>query len=254
MVMDYADATQDRRVRAGNQLMAYSLLGLSTQRPDSGSPDPTWWVRDNAGTLVSQVKRDATTPAHYYLFDGLGSVVALTDQNGAVVARYDYDPYGKQISSEPTVANPWRYASGYLDTQTGLLKFGSRYYDPSVGRWTQQDPLGGSISSPRTLNRYAYVGNDPINHTDPTGLVFHHQQIGEFFTETIPEAVGSFVSECGEGISEAGFGIFSGVAIFSAPVELSAAVGALSHTAAGAATGGLAFLGLGTACAVGYLS
>ena len=52
---------------------------------------------------------------------------------------------------------------------TGLYKFGIRYYDPTLGRWTQQDPLGGSLFDPSTGNRYAYTNDDPTNLTDPTG-------------------------------------------------------------------------------------
>jgi uncharacterized protein RhaS with RHS repeats len=47
--------------------------------------------------------------------------------------------------------------------------FGTRYYDPSVGRWTQQDAVAGSISDPTTVNWYAYVGGDPVNFVDPDG-------------------------------------------------------------------------------------
>lgn len=48
--------------------------------------------------------------------------------------------------------------------------FGTRYYDPSVGRWTQQDAAAGSIGDPSSVNRYAYVGGDPVNFADPDGL------------------------------------------------------------------------------------
>lgn len=47
--------------------------------------------------------------------------------------------------------------------------FGTRYYDPSVGRWTQQEPLPGSIADPRSLNAYSYVYDNPVNYVDPTG-------------------------------------------------------------------------------------
>jgi RHS repeat-associated protein len=62
------------------------------------------------------------------------------------------------------VPNPWRYAAGYRDADTGFTKFGARYYDPSVGRWTQQDPSG------QDANPYMYVGGDPVNLVDPEGL------------------------------------------------------------------------------------
>jgi RHS repeat-associated protein len=89
----------------------------------------------------------------------------MTDAAGNVVNRYRYDPYGNPIvGTTEAVANPWRYAAGYRDDETGFAKFGARYYDPSIGRWTQQDPSG------QDANPYAYVGGDPINSVDPTGL------------------------------------------------------------------------------------
>ena len=50
-----------------------------------------------------------------------------------------------------------------------MYKFGVCYYDPTLGRWTQQDPLGGSLFDPSTGNRYAYANDDPGNLVDPTG-------------------------------------------------------------------------------------
>jgi len=50
-----------------------------------------------------------------------------------------------------------------------LIQFGIRYYDPTLGRWTQQDPLGGSLFDPSTGNRYAYANANPVNLVDPTG-------------------------------------------------------------------------------------
>ena len=102
--------------------------------------------------------------------DGLGSIVGLTDVSGNVVQSYQYDPYGNVTSATGSITtNPWQFASGFYDRTTGLYKFGVRYYDPTLGRWTQQDPLGGSLFDPSTGNRYAYTNDDPTNLTDPSG-------------------------------------------------------------------------------------
>ncbi|MCA1835259.1 MAG: RHS repeat-associated core domain-containing protein, partial [Actinobacteria bacterium] len=63
----------------------------------------------------------------------------------------------------------WGFAGGFIDRgdATGLVQFGQRYYDPAVGRWTQQDPVG-----PRT--NYLYAGDDPVNLVDPSGLKNGH--------------------------------------------------------------------------------
>jgi RHS repeat-associated protein len=106
---------------------------------------------------------------YYYLFDELGSIVGLTDSSGSLVNTYQYDPYGNLTSSTGKVANPWRYAGGYYDANTGLYKFGIRYYDPSTGRWTQRDPVGGSLQELTKANPYVYAGNDPVNMVDTGG-------------------------------------------------------------------------------------
>jgi RHS repeat-associated protein len=95
-----------------------------------------------------------------------------------VASRYTYTPYGKQTSPDPTLTdpngdpldrNPRRYAAGYYDTPTGMLKYGTRYYQPDLMRWTQPDPAAGEPNNPMTLNPYTYVGCNPINALDPTG-------------------------------------------------------------------------------------
>ncbi len=119
----------------------------------------TYYVRDNGGRLVGE---RIGANSYYYLFDGLGSVVALTDGSGTVVDTYSYDPYGKVTpGASNSVANLWQYTGGYHDDATGLVKLGQRYYDSNIGRWTQLDPLGGG---------YVYASNNPINFVDPRGL------------------------------------------------------------------------------------
>jgi RHS repeat-associated protein len=97
--------------------------------------------------------------------------VGLTDSNGTLVETYQYDPDGNLTSSTGSVANPWRFAGGYFDSGTGLYKFGARYYDPTLGRWSQQDPLSGKLTDPNSLNRYLYVSDDPVSLTDPSGQI-----------------------------------------------------------------------------------
>jgi RHS repeat-associated protein len=110
----------------------------------------TYYTRDNKGNLIGERTPDGNR--WYYLKDALGSVVAVVSGSGAVANRYGYDPYGRMVSQVGSVGNPWGFGSGYLDP-TGLVKFGTRYYDPNLGRWTQRDPIGGSIRAPSTLNR-----------------------------------------------------------------------------------------------------
>ncbi len=65
-----------------------------------------------------------------------------------------------------SVRNPFRYTGREYDAESGLYYYRARYYDPALGRFLSEDPIGleGGI------NPYAYVGNDPVNNRDPSGL------------------------------------------------------------------------------------
>lgn len=100
-------------------------------------------------------------------FDGLGSIAALTDSTGTAVNTYKYDALGNKTTNTENVYNIWQYAGGLWSTSTGTVKFGERYYDPKIGRWTQPEPV--DRLGIRFGNDYLYAGDDPVNETDPTG-------------------------------------------------------------------------------------
>jgi RHS repeat-associated protein len=158
------------RLSFGTTAYANGLQGLLSATTSGAS---TYYERDPSGTLISE---RGPGGEFYYVTDGLGSTVALVDTTGTVQATYSYDPYGNATTvggPNPANANPYRYryryAGGYYDTTTGLYHFGQRYYNPTTGRWTQQDSLNTPLD-PTNGNRYAYTGDDPTNSIDPTGL------------------------------------------------------------------------------------
>ncbi len=172
---EYAGQGQRERTKKNSVLYLDSVLGASAEKPGSSYRS---YVRDNSGALVGMRNPEGTPVAmkrYYYLRDALGSVVAVTNDAGSVARRHVYgDPYGEVVSDDTIVSgapsNPYRFAGAYLDTETGLYKIGERYYDPALARWTQKDPMM-QVFSPREANGYAYVGGDPVNLTDPTGLI-----------------------------------------------------------------------------------
>jgi len=105
----------------------------------------------------------------FYQYDGLGSVIQLTDAAGRPELSYFYDAWGNSILPAPPT-NPFRFTGQALDSQTGLYYMRARYYDPSVGRFTARDAAPGNIHVPQSLNRYQYVMSNPLHFVDPSGL------------------------------------------------------------------------------------
>lgn len=95
--------------------------------------------------------------------------LVVNASNGKIVQELDYDPWGKVLRDTNPGFQPFGFAGGLYDPDTGLVRFGARDYDPDTGHWTAPDPIsfGGG-----TTNLYEYAGSDPINSIDPTGLYF----------------------------------------------------------------------------------
>ena len=118
--------------------------------------------------IVIEINGIAYVPLH----DTTGSIIALVLlENGQFVEGYRHSAYCEEIcydaSQAPLVKplNPWRYASKRVD-ESGLLYFGERFYEPTLSRWLNPDPLGFADGP----NLYAYVRNNPFIFSDPTGL------------------------------------------------------------------------------------
>ena len=106
----------------------------------------------------------------YFGQDAHGGVRLLTDAAGAVTDTFHYDAFGNLLSSTGTSARSLLYAGEYFDADLGAYYLRERYYDASRGRFFTPDPFPGFRFDPQTQHRYLYVGGDPVNHTDPSGL------------------------------------------------------------------------------------
>jgi RHS repeat-associated protein len=117
---------------------------------------------------LSDQRASATSPTNYfYHSDGNGNIVALLNYQNEVVARYLYDPFGNLLAmSGPTAPfNRQRFSSKEWHSQSGLLLYEFRAYDPNLQRWLTQDPIGEAGG----INLYRFVSNDPANRVDPLG-------------------------------------------------------------------------------------
>jgi RHS repeat-associated protein len=115
---------------------------------------------------------------YYYHFDGLGSVVALTDGSGDAVQLYEYSIFGEVSASDPNHPNRFLFTGREFDSETGLYYYRARYYNPYIGRFLQTDPAGDG------MNRYAYCANSPVNWLDPSGLRWEDPAIRIIFFDS----------------------------------------------------------------------
>jgi RHS repeat-associated protein len=105
---------------------------------------------------------------YYYHYDGLGSVVALSD-TGEIVEQCSYDVFGEP-SCISGVGNPYKFTGREYDPETGLYYYRERYYSPQLGRFLSPDPIHYQIYYETGFNVYAYCDNNPVNWIDPWGL------------------------------------------------------------------------------------
>lgn len=111
--------------------------------------------------------RNDVTGRAYFLRDALGSTLALTDTSGAILQRYNYDPYGHTIASNTTAGftNPYQFTGREAD-DIGLDYYRARYYSPMLGRFISEDPVGFWGGQ---YNFYAYAAGNPVQYSDPAG-------------------------------------------------------------------------------------
>ena len=127
----------------------------------------------------------STWTTYYFHYDGLGNVIAISDDYQDIEERYEYDVYGEctvhtdagqdgqwmtaddTTDTESAAGNPYLFTGRRYDPETALYYYRARYYDYSTGRFLQTDPIG--YEGGKSL--YAYVDNNPLNFIDPFGNV-----------------------------------------------------------------------------------
>lgn len=161
----------------------YDGDGKRIKKGVPGSGETTIFVYDAAGKQVAEystIVETANAQVAYLTNDHLGSPRINTDQNGAVITRHDYHPFGEAIyTAQRTSALSYitdtirKQFTGYeRDTESDLDFAQARYSRSALGRFSSPDPLMASAqrSSPQTFNRYSYVVNNPMNLVDPSGM------------------------------------------------------------------------------------
>ena len=186
-----ADDVRDLRAKLDEALTA---LGIQTSNYDdqtlSGAPNGTvikkihitqLRQRSTSGTGGAGGSSPNQFGVEWVVTDQLGTPRMVFDQSGSLenVKRHDYLPFGEDLTAGSRSTTPGYGASdgvrqkftGYeRDVETELEYAHARYYADKQGRFSGVDPMGGQATDPQSLNGYAYVGNNPVNITDPTGM------------------------------------------------------------------------------------
>lgn len=167
----------DRRIR--NQVDADGA--------GSGSPATTWTVYDGPnpyadfdgsgslqqrylhGTAVDELlaRTSSGGATAWYLTDRLNSVRDVSDSTGAVIYHAAYDGFGRLTAQSGSGGDRFKFSGREYDSATGLYHNRNREYDPETGRFMSPDPIGFDAGD---ANLYRYVGNSPVNSSDPLGL------------------------------------------------------------------------------------
>lgn len=166
----------------------YDAFGNRTAELEDGNLKAAYLYAPGISGPVAKVNSSGQEEARYiyatkshvpdYLVAGSATYRLITDQLGSVrfvvnastghvAQEITYDPFGEVISDSNPGFQPFGYAGGLYEHETGLTHFGAREYDAELGRWTASDPIGFGGGD---TNLYGYVVQDPVNLVDPSGL------------------------------------------------------------------------------------
>jgi RHS repeat-associated protein len=157
------DAAGLRNSATTNGTTQVFTWNVATSTPQILSDGTNDYIYGPSGMPIEQIDTATATPTYLHE-DQLGSIRLLTDATGKVVGTKSFSAYGALVA-QAGITTPLGFAGGYTDP-TGLVYLVNRYYDPATGQFLTVDPLVNLTGSP-----YAYAGNDPLNMTDPLGLL-----------------------------------------------------------------------------------
>jgi RHS repeat-associated protein len=194
---------------ANNNVVRSYIWGLDLSVSEQGA--------GGVGGLLLFTDHSSPVTRHFVAFDGNGNVMALVNAvDGTVSAQYEYSPFGETLSAtgSAAAANPFRFSTKYVDSESGFLYYGYRYYNPSTGRFLNMDPIIDPDS-----NLYSFSLNNAISFIDILGLLtcpITEESISFRQLQRDPDAIGivlannevnpSFpyhITECAKGKSRA---------------------------------------------------
>jgi RHS repeat-associated protein len=174
-----------------HQLATRLGANQDTSLPFAGSNVPEFIeLLNGAGTVTQRLR---------LIVNQVGTVQAVVDAStGEVVQRLEHDEFGRVLFDSSPDLQPFGFAGGLVDADTGLVRFGARDYEPIAGRWPARDPVR---FAGRSLNVYSYVDGEPTQTVDLSGLwgVAVGQGLGGGFAVGGDVSVGIYIGNDGDG-------------------------------------------------------
>ena len=155
---------------------AYLPNGLRYRKSNASHFDRYVWDRN--GNIIAEMNGEGNLTSkyvrgnkliskdgnEYFGYDGHGSVVNISNESGKSIKSYDYDAFGVELNKDANDTNLFRYCGEQYDNETDSIYLRARYYSPSLGRFTTEDPAKDGD------NWYSYCAGNPVNSWDPSGL------------------------------------------------------------------------------------
>lgn len=195
---------------AGNRVQSRSPSGMTNYLVDPfGADGLSQVLRETAASGASLAEYTYAgsellsftrpTGSSFRLADGQRSTRELTDVTGAVTDSYTYDAFGNLLRRTGATPNNYLYGGQQFDSNAGAYYLRARYYVPTIGRFLTTDPRAGSPKNQKSLQRYAYAANDPVNRWDPSGREDIDEELLGAEIDTAVDAEMSSVN-AGEGV------------------------------------------------------
>ena len=154
---------------------AYLPNGLRYRKSNASNFDRYVWDRN--GNIIAEMNGEGNLTSkyvrgnkliskdgnEYFGYDGHGSVVNISNESGKSIKTYDYDAFGVELNKDANDTNLFRYCGEQYDNETDSIYLRARYYSPSLGRFTTEDPAKDGD------NWYSYCAGNPVSFWDPSG-------------------------------------------------------------------------------------
>jgi RHS repeat-associated protein len=177
-----------RALNGGTEIARFVYDALGRRQEKTGGGVTRTYVYDDNAILEERVTPGSTRryvhgpgidrplavvengQVSYFVADHLGSIRQVTNTAGNPTLTRNYDPWGNMGAGGVSTGG-YAFTGREWDPETALYYYRARYYDPKIGRFLSEDPIGIEGGD---HNLYAYVGNDPVNFVDPWGLIRHN--------------------------------------------------------------------------------